>query len=307
MYAQIHQFTITWDNSASHHLRLHISVEPKKLGLQVIRNQSASTSDLQTLHVSSARRRSELHFRPPDIDLSFIKMSLLQKRKAPETKPKTGGNIAESDRIVLNVIKSKREMAIFVKDLKQEAGLPDPTFNKSIKNLLTSGLVKEVAHVQLKGRKHYIAAEFEPSQEITGGSWYSKGELDQDFINGLKDLCLRIIRKLKAATADGVYDFSVKNGLINTDCTSQQISEILKSMVLDNKIIEVKSTGLGEYHSIPIGNVCYRCTTGDSAQGLRTGAMVSIPCGVCPRIRECTPDGLISPTTCVYYTKWLEF
>ncbi|KAL7582147.1 hypothetical protein Lser_V15G46191 [Lactuca serriola] len=75
-------------------------------------------------------------------------------------------------------------------------------------------------------------------------------------------------------------------------------------MVLDNMIIDVNSTGLGEYHSIPIGNLCYRCPSGgDLDQGLRrTEAMVSIPYGVCPRIRECTPDGLISPTTCVYYT-----
>ncbi|PWA92030.1 protein kinase superfamily protein [Artemisia annua] len=59
-------------------------------------------------------------------------------------------------------------------------------------------------------------------------------------------------------------------------------------------IIDVKSTGLAEYHKIPVGQECYRCIAGDKAP--ITGAMVSIPCGVCPRIRQCTPDGLISPT-----------
>lgn len=233
-------------------------------------------------------------------------MSLLQKRKAPETKPKPSGNLAESDRIVLNVIKSKKEMAIWAKDLKLETKLPDPIFNKCLKNLLASGLVKEVAHVQFKGRKHYISAEFEPSKEITGGSWYADGELDKAFIDNLQDICKKIIQKLKVATADEVYDFFIKNRVVKTECTSQQISEILKSMVLDNKIIDVKSTGLGEYHSIPIGKICYRCPAGDLGQGL-TGVMQSIPCGVCPRIRQCTPDGLISPSTCVYYTKWLDF
>lgn len=233
-------------------------------------------------------------------------MSLLTKRKKPESKPTDG--LIESDRTVLNIIKSKKEMAIWSRDLKKEAtNLSDQIINKSLKNLLTLSLIKEVAHVQLKGRKHYIAAEFEPSKEITGGSWYVDGNLDIAFIDQLKDLCVKIISKLKVATADGVYDFFKTNRLTNADCTSQQINEILRSMVLDNLVIEVKSTGLGEYHSIPVGEICYRCPPGDFGQRVKTGAMVSIPCGVCPRIRECTPDGLISPSTCEYFAKWLDF
>ncbi|CAI9274859.1 unnamed protein product [Lactuca saligna] len=234
-------------------------------------------------------------------------MNLPQKRKNPEPKPKPGGGLAETDGIVLNAIKSKKEMAILKKDLKEETKLPDSIFNKCLKNLQALSLIKEVPHVKFKTKKYYIAAEFTPSEEITGGSWYENGELDQVFINELKQFCLRIIRKLKVATADVVMDIIKNKGLLKTDCTSQQISEILRYMFLDNKIIEVKSTGLGEYHSIPIGNLCYRCSSDDSSKSLKTGAMMSIPCGVCPKIQECTPGGLISPTTCVYYTKWLDF
>ncbi|MFS7930119.1 putative RNA polymerase Rpc34 [Helianthus anomalus] len=160
------------------------------------------------------------------------------------------------------------------------------------------------------GRKHYIATEFEPSKEITGGSWYVNGDLDTTFIDQIKALCLDIIRKLKVAkvaTADGVYDFFKANRLTNTECTSQQVSEILRSMVLDNMIIDVKSARLGEYHSIHVGQVCYKCPPGDLNKGPKTGALISISYRIFPRIKECTSDGLISPTTCVYYTKWLDF
>ncbi|XP_076882401.1 uncharacterized protein LOC143530858 [Bidens hawaiensis] len=233
-------------------------------------------------------------------------MSLLNKRKKPESKP--GDGLAEVDRKVLDAIKSRKEMAIWSRDLKSETNLPDQVINKSIKNLLNASLIKEVVHVQQKGRKHYIGADFQPSTEVTGGSWYNDGVLDVAYVDQLKDLCLKIIRRLKVATADGVYDFFKANRLTNTECTSQQIIEILRSMVLDNMIIDVKSTGLGEYHSIPVGQVCYRCLpTGGANQGPKAGALVSVPCGVCPRIRQCTPDGLISPSTCVYYTKWLDF
>ncbi|KAK7267331.1 hypothetical protein RIF29_20000 [Crotalaria pallida] len=36
------------------------------------------------------------------------------------------------------------------------------------------------------------------------------------------------------------------------------------------------------------------------------GAMASIPCGVCPRIRVCTPNGIVNPTNCLHYQNWYD-
>ncbi|KAK9077777.1 hypothetical protein SSX86_006115 [Deinandra increscens subsp. villosa] len=231
-------------------------------------------------------------------------MSLLQKRKKPQSNP--GKGLAESDQLVLDTIRNKGEEAISKRNLQYETKLPATAVTKCIKNLIALSLIKEIPHAQMKG-KHYIATEFNPSNNVSGGVWYVDGHLDTEFIEQLKDLCFKIVKKLKVATVEGVYEFFKKNNLTNTDCTRQQISEIIGVMVLENLIIEVKSSGHGEYHSIPVGNVCYRCPVGNLSQGLGRAGLASVPCGACPRIRECTPDGLISPSSCVYYTKWLEF
>ncbi|KAK1312822.1 hypothetical protein QJS10_CPA07g00653 [Acorus calamus] len=65
---------------------------------------------------------------------------------------------------------------------------------------------------------------------------------------------------------------------------------------------EVRSTGTGVSASVMRGKVCYRCCPAKEAS-----AAASVPCLVCPRIRDCTPDGIISPRNCVYYKKWLNF
>jgi DNA-directed RNA polymerase III subunit RPC6 len=31
-----------------------------------------------------------------------------------------------------------------------------------------------------------------------------------------------------------------------------------------------------------------------------------MPCGKCPVISQCVDGGIISPTTCLYLTKWLS-
>ncbi|KAH7844300.1 hypothetical protein Vadar_026598 [Vaccinium darrowii] len=210
--------------------------------------------------------------------------------------------------VLLSLIKSKGDMGIWKADMKRETNLPEPVVNKALKILQGRNLIKEVVNIKSKGRKHYMAMEFQPSNEVTGGSWYTDGKLDTNYIDVLKESCLRIIKKLKVATTEGISEFITRSRITKNDCTRQQIEEILNSLVLDNEIIEVKSTGLGEYHSIPIGTECYRAAGGMGlGQGVRIGAMASFPCGVCPRLNQCTPDGIISPKTCVYYTTWLDF
>ena len=35
--------------------------------------------------------------------------------------------------------------------------------------------------------------------------------------------------------------------------------------------------------------------------------LTEIPCGACPVEAQCEPGGVVSPETCVYFSKWLEF
>ncbi|PHU28884.1 hypothetical protein BC332_00977 [Capsicum chinense] len=124
----------------------------------------------------------------------------------------------------------------------------------------TQGLVDDerkvlnlLPNIQNKARHHFIAVEFEPSDELTGGAWYSEGKLDEEFITGLRKACLKVLEIMKVATVEGIYEFLKKRKVV--ECTSQQVGEILNAMVLDDAVIEVKSTGLGEYHNIPVGSV----------------------------------------------------
>lgn len=237
--------------------------------------------------------------------MSRSREAAAMKRKRPDLDSPTQG-LPDAERVVLSLVKNKKNLGIWVAEVKKEANLPPTLVDKSLTALVKKKLIKQVVNIQNKGKKHYMAVEFEPSEELTGGSWYSEGNLDKEFITVLRDTCFKVIELLKVATVEGIHNFLKKRKVV--ECTSQQIAEILNSMVLDNAIIEVKSTGLGEYHPIPVGSVCYRTASGVAlGTGPKTiGPMASIPCGACPRISQCSPNGVISPQTCVYYTKWLN-
>ncbi|KAF2323245.1 hypothetical protein GH714_034323 [Hevea brasiliensis] len=183
-----------------------------------------------------------------------------QKRKQTDSNS-PAQSLTEHERVLYNVIRSKQDMG-------QE-------FDK-------------------RGGKHPKQGEealhgngFEPSKEITGGAWYVDGNLDTEFIQILKEQCTKQIYKLKVATLEGVTDSIRRSGVLNVELTKQQIEEIVKALVLDDEIIEVKSNGMGEFASIPVGKICYKCIRKGSIGGEpKTGAMASIPCGVCPRMRQ---------------------
>ncbi|XP_031372866.1 DNA-directed RNA polymerase III subunit RPC6 [Punica granatum] len=233
----------------------------------------------------------------------------MSKRKRPvSTGPSQ--DLSEHEKTVYDLIRSKRDMGIRSVDLRRDTKLfPNPNVvDKALKALLAKNLIKQVKTVQYRGSKHYMATEFEPSAEVTGGAWYNEGVLDTAFIDLLKERCLIHISSLKVATVDMISDAIKRSKIFHAECSSQQIGEILRTLVLDNEILEVKSTGLGEFTCIPIGRVCFKLARKPgSAKEPKAYAMASIPCGVCPRIEYCSPDGIIKPSTCEYYNKFLDF
>ncbi|XP_061353416.1 uncharacterized protein LOC133298171 [Gastrolobium bilobum] len=232
-------------------------------------------------------------------------MSGLQgKWKRQDLALAVSASLTNEERIVYNIIRAKKDMGIWSGDIKREMNLPETVFKKSLKLLQSKSLIKEVVNIRNKSRKLFMAAEFEPSNEITGGEWYSEGKLDSEFITHLTSVCLKSIFQLKVATCDGILEWTRKTRIFPVEVTKQQVEQILRILVMDDKILEVKSTGFGDFASIPDGRVCYRLK---SKGGVIDGAMASIPCGVCPRIKFCAPNGVVSPTTCVYYQKWLDF
>ncbi|CAL9200937.1 unnamed protein product [Musa hybrid cultivar] len=239
-----------------------------------------------------------------DAEVAMSRPSMTpQKRAQPDSQSQPPA-LPENERILYELIKSRKNMGIWTADMKKETGLQNIVVTKALKSLQNKNLIKDVVNVHNKARKIFMAVEFEPSKEVSGGSWYSEGSLDTEFINILRKMCLKHIEELKVATIEDIWKSISASGVLKVACTMQQVLEIVRALALDKEIEELKSTGVGEFSTVQTGKVCYRSLRGREAP--RVGHLSSIPCGVCPRISECTPDGVISPKTCVYYNKWLK-
>ncbi|PRQ50678.1 putative winged helix-turn-helix DNA-binding domain, RNA polymerase Rpc34 [Rosa chinensis] len=211
------------------------------------------------------------------------------------------GSLTEHESKLYDAIRSKTDMGMSLQDLRRETGLQNNLFTKAIKTLQAKQLIKEVKNFENKTRKHYMATEFEPSKEITGGAWYDNGQFDTEFIKVVKRELVKVIYDQENATLAEISQAIRMKNFLTVNLSDQELKQILDALVLDNEVLKVVSTGMGGYKA---GKECYKCC---KRREPNLASMASIPCGVCPRINQCTPDGIISPTTCEYFKKWLEF
>ncbi|KAH9616022.1 hypothetical protein KSS87_014840 [Heliosperma pusillum] len=230
--------------------------------------------------------------------MSFRGVATGMKRQRPGSNAK---ELTPDEKSTFELIRSTGDMGIWLWSIKKELkGIP---VDKCVKFLKGKGFIKEVADVNATGRKKKLmATEFEASADLTGGVWYQDGVFDSDMIETLRKACKSIINRHKVITADGILHAIMKSGALQFEMKIEQMKKILDTLCLENVIFKVKSNGLGEFVSIPIGSECYK----SRLKQKKTGALASVPCGSCTRINQCDPNGIVSPATCAYFTKWLE-
>nr|CAD1842940.1 unnamed protein product [Ananas comosus var. bracteatus] len=122
-----------------------------------------------------------------------------------ERRPSTDEGLSDAERMILEAIRSKENMGIWTFDLKKLTNLPRGVFDKALRLLQQKGLIKCVVSIHNKSRKMYVAREFEPAKEISGGTWYSQGSLNQEFIGDVRSKCLAQVTRLRIATVEDVW------------------------------------------------------------------------------------------------------
>ncbi|CAN6207327.1 unnamed protein product [Urochloa humidicola] len=193
-----------------------------------------------------------------------------------------------------------------VQGLRDATGLGADAGRNQARSLVRLGVVKEVQDVRRNRRRNklYMAAEFTPSDEVSGGAWYHEGRVDKHAVAAARRRCLAQVRRHGGVASAEMIHAGVGRdepaGAAGFDMGG--VEDILRTMVLDRSLEEVTSTGEGEFAAVGRGTMCYR----EPGKMQPEGMMEGIPCGVCPMIDDCSPEGVISPGTCVYYQKWLQ-
>lgn len=232
--------------------------------------------------------------------------------------------LSATDLVVYQLIAKEANRGLWVRDIRRRSGVGAVEVGKVLKLLMARKLVKCERSIEGTNKKVYMLFELEPAKEVRGNSWYGNGEFDKDFIDALRQTSLQFIQKRSqqstsaggqaetvvgvavagsSVTAEDVSAFLKSTGVFEVECTLEEMGMILDGLVFDGLLTSTAGER-GELGGRK-AKVRYSLQRG----GRYETPLVQIPCVLCPVRSQCSeePGSVISPYTCEYYTKWLEF
>mmetsp|Transcript_17094 Transcript_17094/g.58438 ORF Transcript_17094/g.58438 Transcript_17094/m.58438 type:complete len:298 (+) Transcript_17094:229-1122(+) len=210
--------------------------------------------------------------------------------------------LSSEDMLVYQIIQTSGNQGIWTKDMKVRSNLQQPQITKILKALEQRQLIKAVKSVTSKNRKVYMCYELEPSAEVSGGAWYTDDEFDAEFVNVARDQCREFVERRGSAALEQIMEFVGSSEVFHVNLGEEDVLQIVNTLVYDGHVDANPADGTDEQY--PKGTVVY---TPSPLRIPESSAFTSMPCGVCPVFNDCQPGGLVSPETCVYYQKWLDF
>lgn len=97
----------------------------------------------------------------------------------------------KDEQLVYSHIEQSAREGIWVKTIKAKTNLHQHIVLKCLKNLESQRYIKCIKSVKFPSRKIYMLYNLQPSIEVTGGPWYTDGELDDEFISHLLTIVWR--------------------------------------------------------------------------------------------------------------------
>ncbi|KAG9290666.1 hypothetical protein G9A89_011629 [Geosiphon pyriformis] len=266
-----------------------------------------------------------------DTELTYHALELLPEHN----------KLNEEEMMVLKVIRHSGTQGIWTKYIKMKTNLHQTALTRVYKSLESKNLIKAVKPVQNPTRKTYMLFELEPSQEITGGPWFTDQTLDSDFVEQLTLVAYRYIlsRSYPKNSATAIYsashpnypnakqihNFVIESKITDTRLEPSDIDSLLDLLIFDGKIErKVIATHGGkqgndseneteneeekdeEDEEDDDSQVVYKALREPQGDDYYVGnAWTDMPCGRCPIFNYCSEDGVVSPKSCLYFKKWL--
>lgn len=199
--------------------------------------------------------------------------------------------------LVWQVVTRAGNSGVWLRDIKKQTSLQQQILNKALKVLETRKLVKTVKSVQQKTKKLYMAYDLQPTREVSGGPWYTDQEFDHGFVEAMKKLIMRFIGEKGIATIEEIAAALSTLGVTQVKLELEDVRLVVDSLVCDLKLEEVKAYQRSDSNK----GSRYKVAKASSDHNF----LAHVPCGTCPVRASCSPNGLISPSNCIYLDKWL--
>lgn len=223
--------------------------------------------------------------------------------------------------------------------------MANPQVQKAVQALIRKKLIKYIPNAKYPTRKMVILYELQPSDDVTGGPFYTEGQLDEDFVYHMAEYAYRFIAerswdhgdapkrgaKRSKPDAEGPQDARAEavrktNAMKNAEpwpmppgYTGYPTVSDVRQALNDSKLTNAHLTDGDASRLLDLlywdgrivkvmGGKAFKSVKGAKAvyETLsNTNGLTEVPCGTCPVNEWCEEGGPVNPETCTYFGDWL--
>ncbi|CAG8521465.1 19542_t:CDS:2 [Cetraspora pellucida] len=218
-------------------------------------------------------------------------------------------NLDEKEFEIYELIENSERKGIAKSEIQKTTKIVQSIVESSLKSMQDQQLVKE------------------PADESLSRLLYNNGEVDTIVVEALKSLCYNFIyhRSFPKDLEEEAIYFPAYTGyatlakivqciqesklITEVDVEDADIRQILDVLIFEGKIVRLVSGAIPDSDTMDIIDTSHDSHVMYMAKKPRavSNAWTPTPCGRCPYFKdECTEDGEISPSNCVFYPQWLN-
>ncbi|CAN6664978.1 DNA-directed RNA polymerase III subunit RPC6 [Trichomonascus vanleenenianus] len=234
-------------------------------------------------------------------------------------------SMSQDEALVYQVIEAAGRQGAWSKVIKERTKLHQAVVSRCIKSLENQRYIKLIKSVHHSTRKIYMLYHLQPSNDVSGGVWWSDGELDVEFIDMIMLVIWKYVAHCSFPTAFSSESASKPQVYPAHEKSLPNVGDIL-DFVLNSKVMK-DGVHLGLTHVRSLcevlvyddklerhdGGMTYKATWPSIAEYMAGNEFVEkldgfteAPCGQCPVFSICEPDGPVNPAECEYYDEWLR-
>jgi DNA-directed RNA polymerase III subunit RPC6 len=150
-------------------------------------------SEVQTLADENAKTVEQLlRLIQELVSHSLLRTSRHQNALCWSTRPRAAANsirsLSSNERLVYEHIEAAHDLGVWSKTIKVKTKIEDKLVERALTRLESMRLVKQIRNVKAPAQKIYMLMHLAPSDEVTGGSFYDGGDLDESLIEEVGNL-----------------------------------------------------------------------------------------------------------------------
>lgn len=153
----------------------------------------------------------------------------------------------EDEKIIYTYITDSKSQGCSIRDLKLLTKLPQNLISKLLKKMEEKKIIKSVKG-QKSRTKIYLVYEEIPDDDVTGGIWFTNGEVDVEFVSQTNKLIYNFVKnKTKNSipyeqnpTIDDINSFLISTGVLSVHLTQNDLKKLLDVMVYGKVLQELK-------------------------------------------------------------------